>query len=63
MTAINSKCPICNDAEPMSDACQPQPSLHACTIFYECGSEIIYVIGQNGYVTEKRCDEIKSEDL
>lgn len=51
------KCPICNSNEIASDK-QPQPSMHAFTIIFECGTEIVQAFYSeiNDYVFEVKCD-------
>ncbi len=58
MADDTEKCPYC-DAEALGNDEQPYPSLHAFTILYECGTEIIIVLGRDGFITEKRCHAVR----
>lgn len=56
-------CPLCNAAKGPK---QPQESLHAFTIHYECGSEVIYGSNQKEpYILEieKNCRKDKMSDV
>ena len=47
-------CPICSSIEKKD---QPYSGLHAYTIIFECGCEIIQPINDNSLIYEQRCDE------
>ncbi len=47
-------CPICSSIEKRY---QPYSGLHAYTIIFECGCEIIQPINDNSLIYEQRCDE------
>ena len=49
-------CPYCG-GDRLPEAEQPYTGLHAFTILYKCGTDLTVIIGQDQYVTEKRCDE------
>lgn len=56
------KCPYC-DGERLPEDKQPYTGLHCFTILYECGTDLTVIIGQDQYVTEKRCDADNSKNL
>lgn len=57
---VDHRCPICY--EHASDE-QPEPSLHAYTTVYNCGTEITKAFGSDDEgIYDKRCDGIKKEN-
>lgn len=57
---VDHRCPICS--EHASDE-QPEPSLHAYTTVYDCGTEITKAFGSDDEgIYDKRCDAIKKEN-
>lgn len=54
-------CPICG-ASALNE--QPQPSLHAYTTVYDCGTEITKAFcSDDDGIFDKRCDKLSLEDL
>ena len=47
------RCPICDADQKIK---QPEPSLHAFTLIYECGTEVDYPLGQVGASFGVSCD-------
>ena len=54
----HGRCSYCGGPPKPIDE-QPCPSLHAATVVYECGTEIVHVISSDEFVVQKRCDELK----
>lgn len=48
------KCPFCG-GNPLPEEQQPYTGLHAYTIKYHCGAEIVYVIGRPDHDIVKCC--------
>ncbi len=55
-------CPICN-AEEIED--QPQPSLHAYTLIFKCGTEITAAFSskESDFIYDQKCNEPRKEKL
>lgn len=47
------KCPICNTKE---KAVQPQSGTHCYTTEFECGTELDFIMGEDGWEYSQRCD-------
>ena len=45
-------CPICGSSQLMN---QPYPGINDFIIYYECGSEITYILSEDRYVIEQEC--------
>jgi len=58
----DNKCPICNTGERLPNNKQPESSLHAFTILYDCGSEIIYPLGTDEIMIEIDCTTLITKD-
>ncbi len=48
------KCPICERKEKKE---QPQSGTHCYTTVFECGTELDFIIGEEGYEFSQRCDQ------
>lgn len=58
MVFNRNNCPQCNKP-PLADDKQPYPGTHAFSIKYECGAQIVYVIGADYWEYEKQCPDMK----
>lgn len=56
-------CPYCHKVALPNDD-QPYPGTHACSVKYECGSQVVYVIGdKDGYWEwEDKCPKMAITD-
>jgi hypothetical protein len=54
-------CPICK-AKQLPEDQQPQSGLHAYTIKYECGAQVVCAFGYDSATVDLKCGEVK-EDL
>jgi hypothetical protein len=55
-----TNCPICNKPTLPSEK-QPQPSLHAYSTKFECGTQIVQAFTSHEYDFEKRCDNLSNK--
>jgi len=54
MSDEEENCPFCS-GKPLPEDKQPYPGLHAYTMKYHCGTEIVYVIGHDAHDIIKCC--------
>ena len=55
-----TNCPIC-EAKVLPQEQQPQPSLHAFSTKFECGTQVVQAFSSYEYDYEKRCDNLSNK--
>lgn len=58
---MSNPCPCCG-AERLPDEEQPYPGTHAFSIKFKCGSQVVYVIGDDYWEWEDQCPEAVQDE-